>query len=181
LAAASLLASAACGGSGSDPGSESCGGAIGLSVPPCVCRSWTNHVIPTDEPLGSVVTQALVPDWSTSPPQASVKVGTRFSVSAVVIQKRPQDCNEGVSSNDFTWSVSDPAVLSFEGRGTSPREALFRAAAPGTSRITAQGLPAPGSSRTSAELSVCNRGATGSLYDGFVCSNRVPLLVRVVP
>jgi hypothetical protein len=63
----------------------------------------------------------LVPDWSTSPPQASVKVGVRFSVSAVVIQEQPYQCNQGAMSNDFTWAATDSSVLVFEGKTPSAR------------------------------------------------------------
>ena len=181
VAAAAILAGAGCGSGVNTPSPESCGGVIGLGVPACTCRSWTNHVIPTGETsVGD--NGVLVPDWSTSPPQASVKVGVRFSVSAVVIQEQPYQCNQGAMSNDFTWAATDSSVLVFEGKTTpSSRGALFRAAAPGTSRVTADNLLAPGGGTTRAELTVCNRGATGSLQDGYICSNRVPLVIRVVP
>ena len=55
------------------------------------------------------------------------------------------------------------------------------AIAPGTARVTAGNLVAPGGRVVQAELTTCNRGATGSLQDGFVCADRVPFPIRVVP
>jgi hypothetical protein len=124
----------------------------------------------------------LVPDWSTSPPLAVVKVGVRFSVSAVVIQESPYQCNQGATSNDFNWTASSPSALLFDGLGPgTPRQAFFRAVSPGTSRVAAEGLLVPGGGTARVELTTCSFGATGSLQDGYICSNRVPLVISVVP
>jgi hypothetical protein len=179
-----VLAVALVGACGSQPGTIStgdCGGVIGLAAPPCTCTSWTNHVIPTSDlvPGGVAV---LVPDWSTVPPHADVKVAQRFAVSAVVIGRRPFDCNQGYSSNNVAWSSSDPLVLALDGMGTGARnDAFFVATAPGTARVAADNLTAPGGRVVRAELTACNRGATGNLQDAFICADRVPLVIRVVP
>ncbi len=181
LAAALTLLAACGGGSSESPSTDDCGGVIGMQAPPCTCTSWTNHVIPTSELLSGGV-PVLIPDWSGFPPRADVKAGQRVSVSAVTIGKRPFDCNQGYTSNSVVWSSTDRSVLSLESVGTGARQdASFVAAAPGTATVAADSLLMPGGLVGRAELTVCNRGATGSLQDGFVCADRVPLVIRVVP
>jgi hypothetical protein len=176
-----IVAGTACGGQ-SDSSSDECGHAApGLQAPDCTCTSWTNHVVPTSD-YAAGGPPVLVPDWSAFPPQASVKIGQRFSVSHAVIQRRPFDCNQGYASGSIVWSSSDPAVLALEGTPAGGlADAVFLAVAPGTARVSAGNLAAPGGGVAQAELTTCNRGATGSLQDGFICADRVPLPIRVVP
>jgi len=111
-----------------------------------------------------------------------VRVGQRFSVSHAVLEQRPFGCNQGYASGSIVWSSSDPSVLAFEGASTSGLGgASYVAIALGMARVTAGNLVAPGGGAVQAELTTCNRGATGSLQDGFVCADRVPLPIRVVP
>ena len=177
-----IVSGAACGTQPVPSPDYGCGGAApGLQAPPCTCTSWTNQVIPTSDYVTGVP-PVLVPDWSTFPPPASVRVGQRFSVSHAVLEQRPFGCNQGYASGSIVWSSSDPSVLAFEGASTSGLGgASYVAIALGMARVTAGNLVAPGGRVVQAELTACNRGATGSLQDGFVCADRVPLPIRVVP
>ena len=181
-AALAIVSGAACGTQPVSSPDYGCGGAApGLQAPPCTCTSWTNQVIPTSDYVTGVP-PVLVPDWSTFPPPASVRVGQRFSVSHAVLEQRPFGCNQGYASGSIVWSSSDPSVLAFEGASTSGLGgASYVAIAPGMARVTAGNLVAPGGGAVEAQLTTCNRGATGSLQDGFVCADRVPLPIRVVP
>lgn len=181
-AALAIVFSVACGTQPVSSPDYGCGGAApGLQAPPCTCTSWTNYVIPTSDYVTGDP-PVLVPDWSTFPPQALVKVGQHFSVSRAVLARRPFECNQGSASGSIVWSSSDPSVLAFEGVSTSGLgSASFAAIAPGTARVTAGNLVAPGGGVVQAELTACNRGATGSLQDAWICVDRVPLPIRVVP
>jgi hypothetical protein len=178
----------ACGGGDTGSSTENCGGVIGLAAPPCTCTSWTNYVIPTSDFYpnwpGELPDWAgplvLVPDLSTSPPHAPVKAGVSFKLSVAVLLRRPFDCNQGFESTAISWSSSDPTVASFQ--GLSGNVAIFVARNPGEARLSAGNLVAPGRRIEQVGLSTCSTsGGTGSLQDGFVCTSRVPLTIRVVP
>lgn len=181
-AAVAIVSGAACGAQPPSSPDYGCGGAApGLQAPACTCTSWTNYVIPTSDYVTGDP-PVLVPDWSTFPPQALVKVGQRFSASHAVLVRRPFDCNQGSASGSIVWSSSDPSALALEGVSTSGLGgAIFVAIAPGAARVTAGNLVAPGGGVVQADLTTCNRGATGSLQDAWICVDRVPLPIRVVP
>ncbi len=175
------ISGAACGAQPDSSVDHCPGSAPGLQAPDCTCTSWTNHVIPTSD-YAAGGPPVLVPDWSTFPPQASVKVGQRFPVSHAVLERRPFGCNQGYASGSIFWSSGDSSVLAFESAPTGGlADASFVAIAPGTARVTAGNLIAAGGGFVQVELTTCNRGATGSLQDGYVCADRVPLPIRVVP
>jgi hypothetical protein len=182
LAAVLAMALASACGTQPDASQDYCSlGALPGPPPDCTCTSWQNYVVPTSDYVtgGPPV---LVPDWSTFPPQASVRVGQRFSVSHAVLVRRPFGCNQGYASGNVVWSTNDPSVLAFESAPTGGlADAIFEAIAPGTSRVTAGNLVTPAGGVVQAELTACNRGATGSLQDGWICTDRVPLPIRVVP
>ena len=88
-AAVAIVSGAACGAQPVSSPDYVCGGAApGLQAPACTCTSWTNQVIPTSDYVTGVP-PVLVPDWSTFPPPASVRVGQRSSVSHAVLEQRP--------------------------------------------------------------------------------------------
>jgi hypothetical protein len=152
---------------------ESCPGGIGLGDPPCDCMSWTWRLSPFSTDYEDI--PALEPDWSTSPPLADVTVGRRFQVVLSAVDTRPGACNQGYGGG--TVRSTDPSVLAFESKGNHHSWSIFVGVAPGRASLEAVGLRTPSGGRETAPLTVCSEPNIPSE----TCTNRIPLVIRVVP
>jgi hypothetical protein len=114
---------------------------------------------------------ALAPDWSMSPPMATIEVGQRFRVTVGIVDSRPAGCTYGFQSPQMSYRSTDAAVVAAVG------PALFEGVAPGTARVVVDNLTTPSGRTETVELTVCSQASAPEI----TCPSRVPLVIRVVP
>jgi hypothetical protein len=176
-AGALVLLTAGCGmgSSGSDcpDGQIEVGNLYGPSYcrPSNECRSWSIFVAPGYAGAGE---SHLVPDRSTTPAHADLKVGGRMQVGVDFVGLEPPGCTDGVLTQGAAWRTSDSAILSLV--GPNKHSASFLAVAPGSVRVFADGLRQPPGRAGAVELSICADPA-----DREKSCARMPLEIRVVP
>jgi hypothetical protein len=167
-AAVGLLLLTGCGSIGDERAVQYCPTGSPLdSPPPCDCTSWTWY-------LEWDWWSEVEPDLSASPAQVDITVGQSFGVAPSIDDERPRNCNRGFRNGREVVRSTNPSVVAFE--SSDGLRSTFVGAAPGSASLVAEGLATPGGQLSSADLTVC-----ADLNAAFGCSNRVPLVIRVVP